>query len=66
MGFFLRQTGLGTTNSSNLGDVIMGLSFGLYLPLLPLLAGSLSVAEEKGWGTIEWQLMLPASGAKQC
>jgi hypothetical protein len=35
------------------------------MALLPLLAGSLALAEERGWGVAESQLMLPVSLLKQ-
>jgi hypothetical protein len=39
--------------------------FGIYLGILPVLAGSLSLAEEKSWGVSEWHLTLPPAIRKQ-
>ncbi len=35
------------------------------LPVLPLIAGAVSVAEEKAWGVVDWHLTLPPSALKQ-
>ncbi len=37
----------------------------IYMLILPLIAGAISVAEEKGWGMAEWHLTLPPSALKQ-
>jgi ABC-type transport system involved in multi-copper enzyme maturation permease subunit len=39
--------------------------FGIYMGILPVLAGSLSLAEEKSWGVSEWHLTLPPAVRKQ-
>jgi hypothetical protein len=41
------------------GDIVT------YVLILPLIAGAISVAEEKGWGIAEWHLTLPPSALKQ-
>jgi ABC-type Na+ efflux pump permease subunit len=41
------------------GDIVT------YVLVLPLIAGAMSVAEEKGWGIAEWHLTLPASALTQ-
>jgi hypothetical protein len=38
---------------------------GIYVMILPLIAGATSLAEEKGWGIAEWHLTLPPSALKQ-
>ncbi|MEY2410982.1 MAG: hypothetical protein QOF48_3652 [Verrucomicrobiota bacterium] len=43
---------------------IMG-SFAIYLPVLPLVVGSVAVAEEKAWGVADWQFTLPPSTGTQ-
>jgi hypothetical protein len=37
----------------------------IYVLVLPLVAGAISVAEERGWGMAEWHLTLPPSALKQ-
>jgi hypothetical protein len=37
----------------------------LYALIFPLIAGAVSVAEERGWGMAEWHLTLPPSALKQ-
>jgi hypothetical protein len=37
----------------------------IYVLILPLIAGAIAVAEEKGWGMAEWHLTLPPSALKQ-
>jgi len=37
----------------------------VYVMILPLIAGAISLAEEKGWGIAEWHLTLPPSALKQ-
>jgi len=37
----------------------------LYLPILPLIAGTVAVAEEKAWGVADWHLTLPPSARRQ-
>ena len=44
---------------------IVGGDIFLYVLILPLIAGAISVAEEKGWGIAEWHLTLPPSALKQ-
>jgi hypothetical protein len=41
------------------------LNFFFYLAVLPLIAGAVSVAEEKAWGVADWHLSLPPSALKQ-
>jgi len=48
-----------------LGEGILGGGFGFYLVILPLIAGAIAVAEEKGWDLAEWHLTLPPSGLQQ-
>jgi hypothetical protein len=52
-------------HTTNLGEVLLTVDFSIYMALLPLLAGSLAMAEEKGWGVAEGQLMLPVPVLKQ-
>jgi ABC-type transport system involved in multi-copper enzyme maturation permease subunit len=40
-------------------------SFFFYLLVIPLIAGSVAVAEEKAWGVADWHLTLPPSVLKQ-
>ena len=44
---------------------IVGGDLVLYALILPLIAGAICVAEEKGWGIAEWHLTLPPSALKQ-
>ena len=44
---------------------IVGGDIATYALVLPLIAGAISVAEEKGWGIAEWHLSLPPSALKQ-
>jgi len=44
---------------------IIGGDYMVYMLILPLIAGAISVAEEKGWGMAEWHLTLPPSALKQ-
>lgn len=44
---------------------IVGGDMFIYVLILPLIAGALSVAEERGWGMAEWHLTLPPSALKQ-
>jgi hypothetical protein len=44
---------------------IVGGDLFLYALILPLIAGAISVAEERGWGLAEWQLTLPPSTRTQ-
>ena len=37
----------------------------VYALILPLIAGAISVAEERGWGMAEWHLTLPPSALTQ-
>jgi hypothetical protein len=46
-------------------EVIRAIDFSVYLILVPFLAGALAVAEEQGWGVVDWQLALPPSAKKQ-
>ena len=41
------------------GDVL------IYVVILPLIAGAICLAEERGWGMAEWHLTLPPSALKQ-
>jgi len=44
---------------------ILGGDIGVYVLIMPLIAGAISVAEERGWGMAEWHLTLPPSALKQ-
>src|ERR1019366_689742 len=44
---------------------IVGGDMVVYMLILPLIAGAISVGEERGWGMAEWQLTLPPSALKQ-
>ena len=50
---------------SEVASGIVGGDFFLYVLILPLIAGAVSVAEERGWGMAEWHLTLPPSALKQ-
>jgi|tagenome__1003787_1003787.scaffolds.fasta_scaffold20912761_2 hypothetical protein len=50
---------------TSIGEVLLGTDFVIYMVLLPILAGSLCLAEEKAWGVADWQLMLPVSRVRQ-
>ncbi|HUR45189.1 MAG TPA: hypothetical protein VMZ27_04855 [Candidatus Saccharimonadales bacterium] len=65
LGAFLYSAQRGHTQQTNLGEVLLTADFVIYIVLLPLLAGSLALAEEKMWGVAEWQIMLPVSLLKQ-
>ncbi|MEI7936580.1 MAG: hypothetical protein WCK27_07840 [Verrucomicrobiota bacterium] len=47
------------------GSLIVGCDFVIYVLVLPLVAGAVSVAEEKGWDMAEWHLTLPPSALQQ-
>jgi ABC-type transport system involved in multi-copper enzyme maturation permease subunit len=49
----------------NLGEGMLGADCGVYVILLPLVAGAMAVAEEKGWELAEWQRTLPPSVFQQ-
>ena len=44
---------------------VVGGDMVVYMLILPLIAGAISVGEERGWGMAEWQLTLPPSALKQ-
>ena len=44
---------------------IVGGDLFIYVLILPLIAGAISVGEERGWGMAEWHLTLPPSALKQ-
>ncbi len=44
---------------------IVGGDYFLYMLILPLIAGAISIGEERGWGMAEWHLTLPPSALKQ-
>jgi hypothetical protein len=46
------------------GGIVGGDIF-LYALILPLIAGAISVAEERSWGMAEWHLTLPPSALQQ-
>jgi ABC-type transport system involved in multi-copper enzyme maturation permease subunit len=48
-----------------LGVGILGGDYGVFVLVLPLVAGAIAVAEEKGWGLSEWHLTLPPSACQQ-
>ena len=50
---------------SELGVNIWAGDFIIYVFVLPLIAGAVSVAEEKGWDLAEWHLTLPPSALMQ-
>jgi ABC-type Na+ efflux pump permease subunit len=50
---------------SEVATGIVGGDIFIYALILPLIAGSISVAEERGWGMAEWHLTLPPSSLKQ-
>ena len=50
---------------SEWGRNVLGGDYIIYVIILPLIAGAVSVAEEKGWDLAEWHLTLPPSALKQ-
>jgi hypothetical protein len=48
-----------------LGEGILGGDIGVFVVVLPLVAGAMSVAEEKAWGLAEWHMTLPPSALQQ-
>jgi hypothetical protein len=44
---------------------VIGGGFLIYIVILPLTAGAIAIAEERGWGMAEWHLTLPPSALKQ-
>ena len=50
---------------SSFCGVVIFAGFGIYMGVIPVLAGSLSLAEEKNWGVSEWHLTLPPVVRKQ-
>jgi len=53
------------TRRPDIAAGIVGGDLLLYVLILPLIAGAISVAEERGWGMAEWHLTLPPSALKQ-
>jgi hypothetical protein len=51
--------------SSAFSEVIFALTIGFYLPLMSMLAGCISLGEEKNLGINAWQLSLPISARRQ-
>ncbi len=52
-------------SNRGLAEGIVGGDYGCYLIILPLVAGAIAVAEERGWGVAEWHLTLPPSSLQQ-
>jgi hypothetical protein len=50
---------------TNFPEIIFALTIGFYLPLMSLLAGCISLGEEKNFGINGWQLTLPISARRQ-
>jgi len=48
-----------------IASAIIGGDICVYALILPLIAGAISVAEERGWEMAEWHLTLPPSALKQ-
>ncbi len=48
-----------------LGQAVVGGDLGQFVLLLPLIAGAIAVAEEKGWDLADWHLTLPPSALQQ-
>jgi Protein of unknown function (DUF1553) len=46
-------------------EIVFALSFGFYVPLIALLAGCISLGEEKNLGLTAWQLSFPISVRQQ-
>ncbi|HVM50767.1 MAG TPA: hypothetical protein VMU04_22255 [Candidatus Acidoferrum sp.] len=44
---------------------IIAADYGTFMLVLPLVAGAMAVAEERGWGLAEWHLTLPPSARQQ-
>ena len=51
--------------SAELASGVVGGDIVIYALILPLVAGAISIAEERGWGIAEWHLTLPPSALKQ-
>jgi hypothetical protein len=49
----------------DLAGGIVGCGFAIDIVILPLIAGAMSVGEEKDWGIAEWHLTFPPSALKQ-
>jgi hypothetical protein len=50
---------------TELATGVVGGDIFIYALILPLVAGAISVAEERGWGIAEWHMTLPPSALKQ-
>lgn len=50
---------------ADLGQGILAADFSVVVLILPLVAGAIAVAEEKGWDLAEWQRTLPPSARQQ-
>jgi hypothetical protein len=50
---------------AELGQVMVAADYGVLVVILPLVAGAIAVAEEKGWDLAEWQRTLPPSARQQ-
>jgi len=48
-----------------LASGVVGGDIFIYALILPLVAGAISIAEERGWGIAEWHLTLPPPALKQ-
>lgn len=51
--------------SKDVGAGVLAADFAIYILLIPLIAGGLSVAEERAWGIADWHLTLPPSSKRQ-
>jgi hypothetical protein len=61
----LRQLHLSSDAQGGWTSPLLMVDFFIYLPVLPLVVGAVSVAEEKSWGLADWQLTMPPSVFKQ-
>jgi len=64
-GTLLYQRHIAVGGSLDLGELMLVIGFVTYMPLLPFMAGAISVAEEKAWGVTDWHMTLPPSVLKQ-
>jgi hypothetical protein len=65
VGAVAHTTHITLSGNLSLAEFIWAFDFCLYLTVLPLLAGTIAVTEEKAWGVVDWHLTLPPSVFQQ-
>jgi hypothetical protein len=55
----------GGPNANNWGEILMMVDFFMAIVLIPLMAGTLCICEERAWGVADTQLTQPPSARKQ-